>query len=46
MTTKYLISGEKVTITEETRDLGHGLQIKVIYSDGTHGWEHVQDLLN
>ena len=41
---KYTQSGEKVTVTEETRDLGHGEQVRVIYSDGSEGWEHVEDL--
>ena len=44
MKTMYLNSGEKVKVTEETRDRGHGEQVKVIYSDGSEGWEHVEDL--
>lgn len=43
-TFKFTASGEKVQVTEETRDLGHGDQIKVIYSDGSLGWEHTEDL--
>jgi len=39
-------NGETVTVTEETRDLGHGVQVKVIYSDGSQGWEHPEDLLD
>jgi len=37
-------NGEMVQVTEEIRDLGHGQQIKVIYSDGTEGWESTSDL--
>jgi len=44
MKTAHIQSGEKVTVTEETRDIGHGLQVKVIYSDNSEGWEHVEDL--
>ncbi len=40
----YVNSGEKVNVTKEVRDLGHGEQVKVIYSDGTVGWEHKKDL--
>lgn len=43
---RYTLSGESVTLTNETRDLGHGEQIKVIYADGSTGWEHVSDLLD
>lgn len=39
-------NGERVTLTESTRDLGHGLQIEVIYSDTTKGWEHEEDLID
>lgn len=39
-------NGEVVTLTEEIRDLGHGEQIKVIYSDGSTGWEHPTDLID
>ena len=41
----YLQSGEKVSVTSESRNLGHGIQFKVIYSDLSSGWEHVEDLL-
>lgn len=44
MKTKYTNSGEKVQVTEEKRDRGHGEQVKVIYSDGSEGWEHLEDL--
>ena len=44
MKTMYTNSGEKVQVTEETRDRGHGEQVKVIYSDGSEAWEHVEDL--
>ena len=44
---KYIaISGEKVTLTDQTRDLGHGLQILVIYSDESTGYEHTEDLID
>jgi hypothetical protein len=33
-----------VETTGETRNLGHGLQLEVVYNDGTKGWEHVEDL--
>ena len=46
MKTKFTTSGEKVTVTEETRNLGHGDQVKVIYSDNTTGWEHIADLID
>ena len=39
-------NGERVTLTENTRDLGHGLQIEVIYQDNTKGWEHEEDLID
>lgn len=44
MKTMYISSGEKVQVTEETRDYGHGEQVKVIYSDNSEGWEHAEDL--
>lgn len=37
-------NGEVVTLTSEKRDIGHGLQLEVIYSDGSKGWEHQEDL--
>lgn len=37
-------NGEMVTETTETRNLGHGEQVKVIYSDNTQGWEHIENL--
>jgi hypothetical protein len=40
-----LSSGERVSISEfETRDLGHGKQVRVFYSDGSDGYEHIEDL--
>lgn len=39
-------NGEAVYVTEETRDLGHGTQTKVIYMDGSEGWEHSKDLVD
>ena len=46
MTTKFTQSGEKVQLTENTRNVGHGNQVEVIYSDGSTGWEHVADLID
>ena len=45
ITIKFTTAGESVTTTERTRNLGHGEQIKVIYSDNSEGWEHKEDLL-
>lgn len=45
MKRKLLITnGEMVTVTEEARNLGHGTQVRVIYSDNSIGWEHIEDL--
>jgi|AntDeeMinimDraft_5_1070356.scaffolds.fasta_scaffold11772_2 hypothetical protein len=44
METMYTNSGEKVEVTEQNRDLGHGKQVAVIYSDGSWGWEHIENL--
>jgi len=44
MITAYNRSGEKIRLTNERRDLGHGIQIKVIYFDGSIGWEHILDI--
>jgi hypothetical protein len=44
MKTLLVTNGEMVETTNETRNLGHGKQIKVIYSDGSDGWEHIADL--
>jgi len=44
MKSMYTNSGEKVTVTEETRNFGHGIQSKVIYSDNSEGFEHIEDL--
>jgi hypothetical protein len=44
MKTMYTNSGEKIQITEETRNFGHGEQVKVIYSDGSEGYEHLENL--
>ena len=38
--------GERVALTDNTRNLGHGLQIEVIYSDNSKGWEHEDDLID
>lgn len=39
-------NGERVTLTKNTRNLGHGVQIEVVYQDGTSGWEHEEDLID
>lgn len=39
----FLNTGEKVLPTIHERDLGHGKQIKVVYSDGSEGWEHIEN---
>lgn len=44
MKSMYISSGEKAQVTDETRDLGHGKQVKVIYADGSEGWEHLEDI--
>jgi hypothetical protein len=44
MKTATTQSGEKVKVTKKTRDLGHGKQAEVIYSDKSRGWEHIEDL--
>lgn len=44
MKTMYTNSGEKVQVTEDSRNLGHGKQVKVIYSDDSEGWEYLDDL--
>lgn len=44
MEIKYTNSGEKVQVTNEKRDLGNGEQVKVIYSDNSEGFEHIEDL--
>jgi len=36
--------GEEVVPTGEARNLGLGWQIRVKYTDGSHGWEHYQDV--
>lgn len=46
MKTAHIQSGEKVTVTEETRNLGHREQVKVVYADGSEGWEHPEDLFD
>ncbi len=38
-------NGEIVTVTENTRNLGYGEQVEVIYSDNSKGWEHIKDLI-
>jgi len=39
-------NGEIVTLTSDTRNLGHGLEVKVIYSDGSEGWESPDNLID
>ena len=39
-------NGESVLLTDNTRDLVHGVQIEVIYQDGSKGWEYNEDLIN
>ena len=46
MNTKYTQSGEKVELTGNTQNLGHGNQLEVIYSDGSYGYEHSSDLID
>ena len=46
MEIRFTTSGEKVELTGGSRDLGHGEQLEVIYSDKSKGWEHKEDLLN
>lgn len=49
---KHTTSGEQVVLTGKKRDLGtnagglenSGVQYYVIYSDGSMGWEHEEDL--
>lgn len=47
-TTTYTLNtnGESVTLTGRTRDLGHGKQLEVIYSDGSLGFEHVDNFVD
>ena len=45
MKIRFTTSGEKVRVTKETKDFGHGIQVQVIYSDGSCGWEHPEDLI-
>lgn len=43
---KMLVTnGEMITLTEETRNIGHGIEYKVIYNDGSEGWENVANIL-
>ena len=44
MKTMYTNSGEKVQVTDEKRDIGHGEQVKVVNSDNSEGFEHSEDL--
>lgn len=38
-------SGERVTVTTQTKETAEGLWSLVIYSDGATGWEHPADFL-
>ena len=40
----FTSSGERVRLTGVFRDLGMGEQLEVIYSDGSKGFEHEEDL--
>lgn len=44
MRNAFTNSGERVRTTGEKRNLGHGHQNEVIYSDDSTGWEHIEDL--
>jgi len=46
MKTMYKTTGERVVLTGESRNVGHGEQIEVAYSDGSTGWEHEADLID
>lgn len=39
-------NGESVMVLTQKRNLGHGEQVKVIYSDNSTGWEHPEDLID
>jgi hypothetical protein len=39
-----LTGGEKVKTTGNSRDLGHGHQLEVIYSDESKGFVHWEDI--
>jgi len=45
MITKFTTSGEKVRVMTRNRNLGHGVQVKVIYADGSEGLEHLESLI-
>lgn len=42
--TRFCRHAERVELTGGERDLGMGKQLEVIYTDGSTGWEHVEDL--
>lgn len=44
MTLYKVNHGEEVVPTGKTRNFGHGWQIEVLYTDGSKGWEHFEDL--
>ena len=39
-------NGERVTLTDNERDLGHGKQIEVICNDSSKIWAHIEDLID
>ena len=44
MKATLVIFGGRVTLTGDSRDLGYGKQLGVIYSDGVAGWEYEENL--
>jgi hypothetical protein len=46
MKTSINSNGESVIVLDETRNLVRGTQHRVIYSDGSGGWEHEEDLID
>ena len=39
-------NGERVKLTNDKRNLGHGEEIKVIYQDNSKGWENTNNLID
>ena len=39
-------NGERVKLTNDKRNLGHGEEIKVIYQDNSKGWENINNLID
>lgn len=42
----FVPNGEIVTLTNNSRNLGHGEQVEVICQDGTNIWVHIEDLID